>query len=64
MLGQVRTLIVSQDVEQLLNAYGISSLGSAHLLQNLHALASAAESGLPHRGGTPSALSGPPSTRR
>ena len=52
---------VVQDVEQLLNAYGISSLGSAHLLQNLHALTSAAESGLPRPSGMPSR---PPSTLR
>ena len=55
------SLVVMQDVEQLLNAYGISSLGSTNLLQNLHALASAAESGLPRPSGLPSR---PPSTLR
>lgn len=39
--------MLSQDVEQLLNAHGISSLGAGAVLQNLHALVSAAESGLP-----------------
>lgn len=36
-----------QDLEQLLNVHGMSSLGAGAVLQNLHALVSAAESALP-----------------
>lgn len=45
--NELCVFVTLQDVEQLLNAHGISSLGPGAVLQNLHALVSAAESGLP-----------------
>ena len=41
-------MVCVQDVEQLLNAHGLHSMGGAQLLQNLYKLLAAAASGAPN----------------